>query len=85
MGDKSNVEPKLACERRHISSRPSDYFFVSHAIFKAETKGKSSLHSLGSRCFTKKSAFNVTTNFVTVVKFTFQNVFNKTLELYSII
>lgn len=56
---------------RTISSRPSDYLFMPHNIFKGETKGTSNIHSLGSRCFTKKSAFNVTKNLVAVVKFTF--------------
>lgn len=51
MGFKLNVEPKLACERRHISSRPSDYLFMPHNIFKGETKGTSNIHSLGSRCW----------------------------------
>lgn len=43
MGFKLNVEPKLACERRHISSRPSDYLFVPHNILKGETKGTSNI------------------------------------------
>ena len=37
------------------------------------------IHSLGSRCFTKKSAFNVEESLVIVVKFTFQIVFIVTL------
>ena len=49
MGFKLNVEPKLACERKPISSRPSDYLFMPHNIFKGETKGTSNIHSLGSR------------------------------------
>ena len=69
-----------------LSFRCSDYFvhvlFMSRTtiFYEAKLNGPYHIHSLRSRCFIKKSSFNVAGNLVTVVKFTFQSVFGNSRQ-----
>ena len=49
-------------------------------FYEAKLNGPYHIHSLRSRCFLKKSSFNVAGNLVTVVKFTFQSVFGNSRQ-----
>ena len=49
-------------------------------FIKRKQKGPHHIHSWRSRCFTKKSVFNVAGNLVIVVKFTFQIVFGNSRQ-----
>ena len=55
-------------------------YVKNYRIFYRENKDPHHIHNLGSRCFTKKSAFNAAGDFVIVVKFRFQIVSGKSRQ-----
>ena len=55
-------------------------YVKNYRIFQRENKDPHHIHNLGSRCFTKKSAFNVAGNLVIVAEFRFQIVFGKSRQ-----